>query len=158
MSHFFWELSVSSVSPDRFASEGEAFMERLGYRRSDQKTYSDVEDYVRGRWAPPWEHHDVVGWIQLWSYREVIKADYLWIDAQRLVRLPRSPRYHWRGKASEVYIPPAANDPQIFALICDEIAKLSRRRPFRGHYIDTSLLNTTGPFIRWRELLNLTYN
>lgn len=149
----FCEVSVSRVSPERFRAEGEAFMEKLGYDRSEGHKYSAYESYVESRYAPGWGCNDTVGWIRLWASYGMIKGEYFWLDKLRLVRLPRAKRFKWGGKALELLFEPGQSEAEVFDAVRDRLVGLSRERPFRRRYIDLLALDSIAPYVRWHDLV-----
>jgi hypothetical protein len=98
-----------------------------------------------------WHYNDAIGWIRLKGNWDVIKADYYFAGAKRIVRRAKRRTFEWRGKILELWLPPEASSANIYENLLHELQQLRRKAPFKGRYVDLEAFQNIGPFIDWRR-------
>lgn len=160
-----FEIAVYRTSLDdhlkELESEKRAYMKRMedGYSEYER---SGADPEIRSKYLKrmeyafydrrlTWFYNQVIGWIRLNGYWDVIKGDFFFAREKRLVREPKTRSFEWRGKALEVWLPHDATSKEIYELLLSELNELRRERPFKGRFMDLEAFENIGPHIDWKN-------
>lgn len=101
----------------------------------------------------PWYFNQAIGWLRLYVFGNSIKAEYYFIDAERINKFVKNKRFLYKGKAFELNPRNSESSTDIYKSICDKIIGLNSETPFKGRYIDLEKFDNIGPHVNWRNIL-----
>lgn len=134
--------------PEPIRSEVVAF-----HRDNPNSKYRDIDYYWR-QYGGPWQFNDIIGYIRLYLDGYQVQGELWYVDVKRVVRKPRHKLLLCKntGFGIPVDIPPQSSSGEIFDLIIEYLDSVRSR--FKKRFIDSSLLETIGPYVDWKSLIN----
>jgi hypothetical protein len=162
---FFFDLPVYRLEPERYYKEREHHVERrlkseFLVTDIDRKFYQDnpgklisLKDRLILHYGGAWDFNEIIGYVKLHFLGYQIRGEYVGVKVRRYVRT-RSKLYEWQTwkLAPEISIESDASNSEIFGTILEYIDACKQELPNR--YFDVGLLETIGPHMNWRDLIN----
>jgi hypothetical protein len=168
---YFMDLPVYRLPEEQYYRERDAWVqatyERYGSYRPDNPSpemaeqFRQIEISARTHLATSygggWQYNEIVGFLQLYVCGSQVRAEQHITACKRVVRTRRK-IFVWNtwNLAPETEIPRNGTNTEIFQAILEHVAGC--RRELAGRYIDSTHLETLGPFVDWNALLSKSGN
>jgi hypothetical protein len=146
---------VYRVSPEKWQAE-EARLAEPYFRTFSDRTEREALNlaYQYTRWQP-WYFNEVVAWIVIEGFHDVVKADLWRRQGQRMHRHPTS-FFRWIGKLTELWFNPEDADQQIAEDLRHLLLTSVRATPgMRNRYVDLQMFDRVAPFLNWKQALRV---
>jgi hypothetical protein len=126
-------------------------LNRNYYRKYPEKKLA-FEAHLRHKFGGAWKYNEIIGYIQLHFLGSQIRGEYWRIAGKRIVRTRHKTYSRCRDKlAPEIGIPYKSSNSEIYALVKDYL--LACAKELEGRNIDSSQLESLGPYVDWQALL-----
>jgi len=114
---------------------------------------SAMRDHLWTSYGGAWRYNEIIGYIRLHFVGTQVRGEYWRVGTKRIVRT-RKKVFEWRNwkLAPETDIPVEADSAEIFRLVLEQVAQC--RSELNGRFVDTESLETLGPYLNWRALLD----
>ena len=110
-------------------------------------------DHLFQSYGGPWRYNEIIGYLRLHFLGSQVRAEHWRVQRKRIVRTRRKvfDFDHWK-LAPETELPVDGTSEEIFAAVMEHVQDC--KAELKGRYVDTSTLETLGPYIDWRGLLH----
>ena len=110
-------------------------------------------DHLYRRYGGGWRYNEIVGYLRLHFLGSQVRAEYWRVEAKRIVRTRRK-RIEFRDwkLAPETEVPVDGTSEEIYAAVREHVEDC--RRELGSLVLDTTALETLGPYLDWRALLH----
>lgn len=163
---YFYDVPVYRVAEDDYYRARDEFVEKTMYpgptnhnealrdlrkERSAQEAF--MKEHCSNVYGGQWKFNEIIGYIRLHFCGTQIRGEWYRVKAKRIVRTRRK-IFEWHDwkLALEIDVPSHADDKQIFELIMKYLRNCNTELQEK-RFIDTSLLETIGPHVRWRDIM-----
>jgi hypothetical protein len=162
---YFFDLPIYRLLEGDYNQQLDAYVEGALYGRTEEERSrfagrfrgregleASTRDYYWKDFGGPWQFNEVIGYVRLYFFGRQIRGELWWVDAKRIVRTRRKLYFmHDLSTASPVRVPPGSDDGAVYNLILTFVDRVRQRLGKR--YLETTLLETVGPYVRWSSLL-----
>jgi len=111
-------------------------------------------DYLQKQYGGPWRFNDIIGYIRLYLNGYEVRGQLWHVDVKRVVRKPRHKLLFCENHrfGIPVGIPTESSNGEIFNHIMKYLDSIRPR--FKNRFIDSALIETVGPYVDWKSLIN----
>ena len=110
-------------------------------------------DHLYQSYGGAWLYNEIIGYLRLHFLGSQVRAEYWRVQSKRIVRTRRKifEFNHWK-LAPETELPMGGTSEDIFDAVMEHVQGC--KAELKGRCVDTSTLETLGPYIDWRGLLH----
>lgn len=160
-----YRTTKASYNEDQKLYINESLYDHLELSRSEMDAYYKEYPHSKIRnencywrqYGGPWRFNDIIGYVQLYLKGSQVHGQLWYIDAKRIVRKPRHKilvcKNAGLGFGIPVGIPIESSNSEIFSRIMKYLDSVRPLPKFKNRFIDSSLLETIGPYVDWRSLI-----
>ena len=150
-----FQLPVYRKAEDSFYVEQQRLL--APYLDAVGTTYqTEIEADTWGRriiGATTWQFNDVVGWVTVHGYYDMVKT-YLWWTTAKVLRRRGHHIFEPLGKLSETLIFDEMSNAEISdAVRTDMLAAVAEGRPTKSRHLDLRPYDAVSPHLDWRAVL-----
>jgi hypothetical protein len=166
----FYDVPVYRLSADEYAKQREQFIiDQMRQYLADKRMLHpgvlpeddalavhhssavSFHDHLWRKYGGMWDHNEVIGYLRLHFLGSEIRAGYACVDKQRIVR-SRTKQFEYQAWRLVVptHVPRSASSQDIWAAVQEHVALC--RKHLKRRYVDSSLLETIGPYVDWKAL------
>jgi hypothetical protein len=163
MNNCIFEIPIYRCSAEQFVDDMEndtkKHLERLeqtsgATRETAPHSFEISEKYFRDTYGGPWQYNQIIGWLQICTFNNIVSGELWFIDAKRIYQKLIAKHYVMRGTAFELHNCNDKSSDAIYQMILAEIEKIRRKPPFAKRHLDLTLLQRLGEVIDWQKLIN----
>jgi hypothetical protein len=108
--------------------------------------------HAQKQYGGPWRYNEVVGYVRLHFLGSQIRGELFMVDKKKIVRSrTKVMRCRCLKVAPELTILRDGSNAEIYETILRYIA--AARKELRRRHLDSSIFETTGPYVDWKALL-----
>jgi hypothetical protein len=149
-----FEIPIYRLTPEAFAKEQqqamEPWIEQASYA-TEAEAWCTAAEITH---AHSWHYKEVVGWVSVQGYHDVVKMYLWWTTATRLVRRPLHRQVEANGTLSEIWIRHGDEDRLIRENVRQGlIDALAADGQARGRHADLRAFDAISPHLDWRASL-----
>jgi len=166
MDIYFFDIPIYRLPKEKYYKERDDYLKKNIY--SGSKEHNEIkkqlyekcpqqEAYIKShliqKYGGAWNYNEIIGWIKLHFLGNQIRGEFWYVIAKKIC-LTRKKIFEWKDwkLAPEIEIPDDADNKKIFSLIKEYISDCKKEKELKNRYVDTSLIDTIGPYIDWRSL------
>ena len=132
--------------------------EVVAFHRENPHSKTRYIDSLQKQYGGPWQFNDIIGYIRLYLDGYQVWGQLWYVDVKRVVRKPRHKilicKNAGLGFGIPVDIHPQSSNGEIFSHIMKYLDSVRSYPEFRNRFIDSALLETIGPYVDWKSLIN----
>lgn len=156
----FIDVPVYRLPEDRYYQERESFVERhidkLGVREAfeqDEKFRIRFADHLQSTYGGAWRYNEIIGYIRLYFFGDQVRGEWWRVSAKRVTK-SRKKQFEWQTwkLTYERRIDAKSTSAEIYQTVLEYID--SCKQELKPWHIDTSLLETIGPYVNWKALVS----
>lgn len=145
-----YRLSFDKWSEDERQREQPYFVADLDLRHDEVGARIWAQLMTRRK---SWEYNEVVAWISVEGFHDVIKAHISPRDGQRMNRQPSQP-FGYPTKLTEVWVSPTDTDEQITGRFREDLVAAVRSFPgLKRRHVDLRAYDRIAPYLNWHGAL-----
>jgi hypothetical protein len=160
----FFDVPVYRLPEDRYYANRKRYVDGLMYggtpafAQSQRELYAEHPDLRiadEGRFSiyygGAWDFNEIVGFIRLHFLGTQLRGELWMVNRKRIVRTRRKLfKYRTHKVVYETDIPPHASNQEIYEQVLKYLQRAAKE--LRPRHIDTTMLETIGPFVDWNAL------
>ncbi len=159
-----YRTSRASYNEDQESYIDEWLYDHSGLSRAEMEDYYRTHpnqkilksDYYWRQYGGPWRFNNIIGYIRLYLDGYQVWGQLWYVYVKKVVRKPRHKilicKNAGLGFGIPVDIPTKSSNGEIFDLVMKYLDSVRPR--FKKRFIDSSLLETVGPYVDWKSLIN----
>jgi len=162
--YIFFDVPVYRLSREKYETAQENYVSKENAEASDDcREYycrspaakADMEAHLRLAYGGPWLFNEIVGYIRLYFLGTQVRGEYWRVNKKHVVR-SRTKVMAWRHwkVTHEEETPPKGTSRVVFACIKKYLERAQAE--IAPRFIDTSVLESIGPFVNWSSLLEVS--
>jgi len=166
---FIFDVPIYRIAEARYNADRKSYVDKRLYDHPEL-IRSEIEDfhrecpdsktrnidYLQKQYGGPWRFNNIIGYIRLYLDGYQIWGQLWYVYVKRVVRKPRHKilicKNAGLGFGIPVDIPTKSSNGEIFDLVMKYLDSVRPR--FKKRFIDSSLLETVGPYVDWKSLIN----
>jgi hypothetical protein len=112
-----------------------------------------MQEHLYRSFGGSWRYNEIVGYLRLHFLGSQVRAEYWRVEVKRIVRTRRKQIEFRDWKlAPETELPMEGSSEEIFRAVLEHVEDC--RKELGKLHLDSSALDTLGPYINWRGLLH----
>lgn len=151
MSLFFMDIPIYRCTLSQYETENDRLVAKNSKGLTIPELRAEEERFFRIA-VPSWDFSETVGWIRLSAISEGIMGQLFWVGQKRLFRGMRK-GFRRREVVIDLTVKADETSEAIFQELTGCLEKLNKEPRFKKRYIDLRALQSVGPYVDWRTLV-----
>ena len=149
---YFYDIPVYRLEQDKYNNEREKYIDELTHMdKHDHNRYVELRSYYFKHYGGAWLYNEIIGYIRLHFLGTQVRGEYFSTNRKR-IRKTRCKQFEYKTwkLVPERNVPDSSPSKEIFSIVREYVDEC--RKDLKGRYIDSSGLETIGPYVDWKAL------
>ena len=149
---YFYDIPVYRLKEDEYNNDRDKFIDKsTKMYEHDHNYYVNLRDLYFKDYGGMWLYNEIIGYIRLHFLGTQVRGEYYSVNKKRIVKSRRKQfEYKTYKLVPEREIRDSSSNEKIFSVILEYVDGC--RKELKGRYIDSSGLETLGPYVDWKAL------